>query len=357
MQRGLLIHGVAAGHDLAVVDVVVLAGDAVVVIVLCLDGSRGGAGRVLANLALVAGYVQTGGIGYVEDVELILEAVLFPHVDGLAQGEVELFLRRLTEDVALRGREGSLVNILRIAACGDGDAHLSRLNVVDGNLGGIDVGDIAAAGATGSTLVAGQFLFNVGRILDSEDGVHESGIVAEVNAADGAVKFIERIGFAALQCNDPIQIPVVDELRGQGVRRGSVGNRCLEVGGKDVGAVVVGRRPGVPQIVGIVAGEKQPEVALVVESMAPGVAGAPHEVMGKALVELDLEGIVSGTANRLEHRCIGTETDVGGTEVGVATVFSVPRLTSDGVVVIAGGKGVLVEHLEAIAGGFAPDGV
>jgi hypothetical protein len=57
----------------------------------------------------------------------------------------------------------------------------------------------------------------------------------------------------------------------------------LEVGAEDVGAVEVRRGPRIAQVLGVVAGEEQADVALFVEGVAPGVAGAGLEVVRETL--------------------------------------------------------------------------
>jgi hypothetical protein len=61
------------------------------------------------------------------------------------------------------------------------------------------------------------------------------------------------------------------------VRR--VGHQHLEVGGEDMGAVEVRRGIGLAQVVGVVAGKEEADVALLIESVAEGIACASLDVV------------------------------------------------------------------------------
>ena len=185
-----LIDGIGAADKLAVVDVKA-SGCAVQVIVDRLSSRRVGACVRLANLRLVLRHVEAGGVGYVERVEFILQSELFCDVESLADGEIQALLHCLAEDVALPGVEGRFVDVLRIVTGGHRNAHLTRREVVNGNLGGIDGRDVAAARPAERAFISRESRFRMCGILDSQNRVHEVGIVAKVDAAHRAVELIQ----------------------------------------------------------------------------------------------------------------------------------------------------------------------
>src|SRR5581483_8611763 len=134
----------------------------------------------------------------------------------LADGQIELLLESLAEDVALAGSKVGFVDVLRIGAGGDGHAHLARLNVVDSDLAGIDGGDVIGAIAIPSG-IAGKSRFGILRILDAEHRIHEGGKVAEVDAAHRSVELVKRVRLAILGNAPAGKVPVIGEVREQGV--------------------------------------------------------------------------------------------------------------------------------------------
>ena len=104
---------------------------------------------------------------------------------------------------------------------------------------------------------------------------------------------------------------------------------------KHLRTVKVGRGPGVAQILGVVAGEKQANVALFIEGMAPGVAAADLEVMRQPLLYVRFQCVVGRVTNCLEVRGIGTKPDIRCPEVGVARVERVPWFNRNRAVIVS----------------------
>ena len=347
-----MISGRIAGGDLAVVDVTlgaVVAADRV-------GGIR--AGVVLADLGLILGDVEAGLVEDVVDVEVEEDAEAIGQLEVLAEGEVKPLLHGLAKDVALvGGGEVGLVDVLRVRAGGDRHAFVARGDVVDGDVGRVDGGDVRTAGGAEVTGVAGESPgLGLPGVGDGEDGVEQGGKVAEVGAADGSVELIEGVGLATLDDADAVEAPAVGGVGEQGVGAGEIGEERGEVGGEDVGAVEVRRGVGLAQVVGVVAGEEEADVGLLVERVAVGVADATGDVVGEPLFDVGLEGVVGGGADGLKEGGVGAVADVGDAEVGIASVLGVPRLAGDrGVVValIVGG----VENLEAVSRGLPMNGI
>ena len=166
-------------------------------------------------------------------------------------------------------------------------------------------------------------------IFNGEHRVHQRWEVTEVDTADSAVELIERIWLAALKDTDSGQVPVIRNIGKCRVRPGGVWNLDLEIGAEYICAVIVGKGIGVVQVIGIVAGEEQTNVALFIVGMAEGVAGADLKIMRQAFFKVRFKRIVSGVANRFEECRVRAVTDIRHTEVGIAAVGRVPGLVGD----------------------------
>ena len=75
----------------------------------------------------------------------------------------------------------------------------------------------------------------------------------------------------------------------------------LEVCAKYIRAIEVRRCVGITQSVGVVAGEEQADVALLVERVAPGIAGSALNVIGEAFFQMSFKCVICRIADCLEE--------------------------------------------------------
>src|SRR5579883_75224 len=130
-------------------------------------------------------------------------------------------------------------------------------------------------------------------------------------------------------------MPVIGEIREEGMRIRSVGDIRQKVGAEDVRAVEVRRRIRGAQVIGVIAGEEESDIALLIIGVAEGVAGAYLVVVREAFLEMCLKRIVGRCAHSFKECGIGAVPNVGSAEVDVAAIVGAPGLIGDGSKILA----------------------
>ena len=87
-------------------------------------------------------------------------------------------------------------------------------------------------------------------------------------------------------------MPIIGNVRCRRIVLDQLGRVDLEICAEYIRAVKVRRSPRTAQILGVVAGKEDADVALLVERVAVGVAGAKLVVIREALFNVRFEGII-----------------------------------------------------------------
>src|SRR5580698_6094610 len=122
-----------------------------------------------------------------------------------------------------------------------------------------------------------------------ENWVDQLDVVAEVLAADRTREVIDTERLSALQHSKTDERPSVREIAGQVVGVHQVRKREEIIEGDDVCPVEVRGRVRAAQIAGIVAGEEESHIALLVESVRVGVGGAHLNPVAHAFFNVNLQ--------------------------------------------------------------------